>query len=87
MADFAIEDLRRWQRWEMTDQVLDVFNQKSHQIPVVKRAVLRFALASPAASAAKFVQAQRQRDADWVKDTEEILKLEEPTPSTSAQSK
>jgi hypothetical protein len=87
MADFAIEDLRRWQRWEMTDQVLDLFNQKSHQIPVVKRAILRFALASPAASAAKFVQAQRQRDADWVKDTEEILKLEEPAPSASAQTK
>jgi len=78
MADFAIEDLRRWQRWEMTDPIVDLFEQKSHQIPVVKRAVLRFALASPSARAVEFVRTQRQRDAEWVKDTEELLRLEEP---------
>jgi hypothetical protein len=80
MADFAVEDLRRWQRWEMTDQVIDLFNQKTHNIPVVKRAILRYALLSPSASAVEFVRQQRQRDPEWVKDTEEILKLEEPAP-------
>jgi hypothetical protein len=87
MADFAIEDLRRWQRWEMTDPIIDLFDQKTHQIPVVKRAVLRFALASPMPRAMEFVKQQRQRDAEWVKDTEELLKLEEPSPNVPAKTK
>lgn len=76
MADFGIEDLRRWHRWEMTDQVLGLFELKTHSVPVVKRAVLRFALASPDSKARAFVESQRKRDADWVRDTEELLKLE-----------
>jgi hypothetical protein len=84
MADFAIEDLRKWHRWEKTDAVLDLFGQKTHDIPVVKRAILRFALQSPSARAKTWVAQQRQRDADWVKDAEELLKLESdsaPTPT------
>ena len=76
MADFGVEDLRRWRRWEMTDRVIDLFGLKTHNIPVVKRAVLRFALASPEPRAKEFVDRQRQRDPDWVRDTEELLKLE-----------
>src|SRR5262249_9655647 len=76
MADFGIEDLRRWHRWEMTDQVLGLFDLKTHSVPVVKRAVLRFALASPESKARDFVESQRKRDPDWVRDTEELLKLE-----------
>ena len=76
MADFAIEDLRKWKRWEMTDRILALFGQKSHEAKVVKRAILRFALASPLTSAADFVQAQRSRDPEWVRDSEELLRLE-----------
>ncbi len=93
MADFAIEDLRKWQRWEMTDRILALFGKKSHDVNVVKRSILRFALQCPGEprclplihrcvwslpSAAAFVQAQRRRDANWVKDTEELLKIESP---------
>lgn len=88
MADFGIEDLRRWQRWEMTDQVIGLFGQKTHNIPVVKRAVLRFALASPDPKARDFVQRQRERDLDWVRDTEELLKLEvDSQPSAPVKTK
>jgi hypothetical protein len=84
MADFGIEDLRKWKRWEMCDKVLDLFGKKSHDVPVVKRAILRFALQCPSARATAFVEAQRRRDAEWVKDTEELLKLESPaSPPTS----
>jgi len=76
MADFAIEDLRKWKRWEMTDRILALFGQKSHEAKVIKRAILRFALASPLTSAADFVQAQRSRDPEWVRDSEEFLRLE-----------
>jgi hypothetical protein len=78
MADFAIEDLRKWQRWELTGQVLGLFNQKSHSTPIVQKAILRFALQAPGPEAAQFVRAQKQRDAEWVNDTEELLKLETP---------
>jgi hypothetical protein len=78
MADFAIEDLRRWQRWETTDCVLDLFDRKSHDVRAVKRAILRFALCCPRPRAASFVDAQRRRNAAWVKETEELLKLEMP---------
>lgn len=78
MADFAIEDLRKWQRWELADRILDLFGKKSHDIGVVKRAILRFALKCPNARAVTFVQDQRRRDGEWVRDTEELLRLEYP---------
>ncbi len=77
MADFAIEDFRKWQRWEMTERVLELFGKKTHDVPVVRRAILRFALRSPEKRAVDFVAAQRKRDAEWVRDTEELLKLED----------
>jgi hypothetical protein len=80
MADFAIEDLRKWQRWEMTDRVLDLFTKDSHSVPVVRRAILRFALQSPNSRAKAFVEEQRRRDREWVNDTEELLRLESQPP-------
>jgi hypothetical protein len=78
MADFGIEDLRRWKRWEMADTVLGLFNSPSHNVGTVKRAVLRYALRCPTEGAKAFVREQRQRDKEWVSDTEEILQLEDP---------
>jgi hypothetical protein len=83
MADFAIEDLRKWQRWELTDRVLDLFNRETHNVPVVRRAILRFALRSPAPRAAAFVEEQRRRDREWVSDTEELLRLESEPPTAA----
>jgi hypothetical protein len=80
MADFGIEDLRRWKRWDMADTVLGLFNRQSHNVGTVKRAVLRYALRCPTDAAKAFVKEQRQRDKEWVADTEEILQLEDPLP-------
>src|SRR5262249_1169082 len=44
MADFAIEDLRKWQRWESTEKVLALHDKKTHEVATIKRAILRFAL-------------------------------------------
>jgi hypothetical protein len=89
MADFAIEDLRKWQQWKDTDCVLDLFTKDSYNLPVVRRAILRFALQSNHPRAAAFVTEQRRRDAEWVSDTEELLRLEAqpPTPPTSVPTK
>jgi hypothetical protein len=82
MADFAIEDLRRWNRWEQCDNVLALFDKESHNVPVIRRAVLRFMLQCPGPRAAAFVREQRERDREWVSDAEELLRLEsEPAPA------
>ncbi len=76
MSDFAVDDLRKWNVWDRTPEVLDYYGRKSHSISVVKRAIVRFALQSPRPEAATFIQEQRQRDPQGVEDTEEILRLE-----------
>jgi hypothetical protein len=85
MADFAIEDLAKWGRWDMTERVLGLFTKDSHNAPVIKRAILRFALRCPEDRAKEFVRQQRARDAEWVNDTEELLRLEAPAPAPAAK--
>jgi hypothetical protein len=86
--DLAVECLRQWQRWETTEQVLELFDKKTRDLSAItRRAILRFAMTAekykhPAQAKAKaFVQRMRRLDPDWVKDTAELLELEkEPTP-------
>jgi hypothetical protein len=85
VADFVIEDLRKWKRWEFTDQVLGLGSRKSHDVGVIRRAVLRFALQSPMPSAKEFVAIQRKRDPEAVRDTEEFLELELPAAASRAK--
>jgi hypothetical protein len=76
IADLAIEDLRKWGRWETCDRILDLQNKKSHDVPIIRRSILRFALSCPDKKATLFVEQSRRRDPEMVKDTEELLKLE-----------
>jgi hypothetical protein len=81
MADFAIEDLRKWKRWETCDQVLGQFGQKEFNTPIIRKAILRYALQCPNDAAKKFCEVQRNRDRDWYDDTKELLELETLPPS------
>lgn len=76
IADLAIEDLRKWNRWECAAKVLELQNRKSHDIPIIRRSILRYALSCPESTAVKFVVEYRKRDSEAVKDAEELLKLE-----------
>ena len=76
IADLAIEDLRKWSRWEVAERILALSGKKSHDIPIVRRSILRYALSCPNQKATAFVEEQRKRDPEAVKDTEELLKLE-----------
>jgi hypothetical protein len=87
LADFAIDDLRLWKAWKLTDRILDLFGKESHSHSVVKRAILRFALASPEQRAKDFVAAQRKRDALWVSETEEMLRIDTPAPKVETKKK
>lgn len=81
IADLAIEDLRKWKRWDVADQVLGLFDKKSHDIPIVRRSILRYALScqKELPQAATFVADLRKKDPDLVSDAEELLKLETGT--------
>jgi hypothetical protein len=78
MADFAIDDLRRWGRWELTEKVLSLYGTKSHDIPIVKRAIIRFALCAPADNkeAAAFLKLQRAEEPDQIRNIEQLLETE-----------
>jgi len=78
MADMAIEDLRRWQWWDLTAEVLAQFSKKSHASPLVRRSIVRYALVCPQQQAKQFVARLRQTDPAIVKDVEESLQFEAP---------
>jgi hypothetical protein len=80
MCDFAIEDLRKWQRWEYCDQILAMQGQKNFSTPIIRKSILRYALQCPTPAARKFVEAERVRDAEYVDETRELLELETPLP-------
>lgn len=83
MADFAVEDLRKWKRWEYCDQIIDMFGQKKYNAPIIRKSILRYALQCPSPRAVAFVNEQKSRDRDWVEETRELLDLEMPaTPTT-----
>ncbi|HEY8505281.1 MAG TPA: hypothetical protein VIL46_11910 [Gemmataceae bacterium] len=78
IADLPIDDLRKWKRWETADKVFALYDRESHQVPIVKRAVLRFALSCPESNkkAAELVKRARAEDPERVRDIEELLELE-----------
>jgi hypothetical protein len=97
IADLAIEDLRKWGCWDMTDAVLALYDKKSHDVPIIKRSILRFALSAravnpdgsvnkdkPNPKAAAFVADLRKKDAEAVESAEELLRLE-TTPAAPAK--
>jgi hypothetical protein len=84
MADLPIEDLRKWGCWQLTPFVLKFADEKSHNaIPIVRRSILRFALAAPAdqAAAKAYVEKVRKEDPERVKFVEQTLKDEQPKPA------
>jgi hypothetical protein len=76
MADIAVENLRRWQMWDLTPQVLALYGKKGHDAPIVRRAILRYALACPRPEASTFVDQRRRAEPDLIKDVEESMQFE-----------
>lgn len=76
LADFAIEDLREWKSWDLTGAVLTQFSKSSHQAPILRRAIVRYALVCPLPEARKFVETVRGQDRELVRELEEDLAFE-----------
>jgi hypothetical protein len=77
LADLAVEDLRRWKVWDLTDAVLAQYGKASHAAPIVKRTIGRYALCCPLPQARRFVQELRRQDPGMVRDLEEALSFEQ----------
>jgi hypothetical protein len=81
LADMAIEDLRRWKCWELADRILALRTHKVYETPIIRRSILRYALdCKDNKTCVAFVDEMRKKDPDMVRDTEELLRLQEPTP-------
>jgi hypothetical protein len=78
VCDFAIDDLRRWKRWETADKVLALTISKAHNLPVIHRAILKFALSWPTkdAKAKAFIAEERKKNKEEVEEIEQALKEE-----------
>jgi hypothetical protein len=81
IADLVIEDLRKWKEWSLTKEIMGLRDRKSHKVPIVQRAILRYALSCPQNSdAMTFVDTLRKKNPDMVKDAEEMLRIEISVP-------
>jgi len=73
LVDCAVEDLRRWQMWELTNEVLAQYGRKGFDAPIYRRAIVRYAMSCPVPAAQKFIAEQRKRNAELVSEIEESL--------------
>jgi hypothetical protein len=76
IADLAVDQLRTWRCWDQTERVLALAEKKTAP-PVVRRAVLRYAIRCPDKRCKAHVAKERAKDPEFVKDTEESLRLED----------
>jgi hypothetical protein len=82
IADLSVEDLRKWGRWEVADKVLGLWGRESHNIPIIRRSILRYALSCPRGTpkVAEFLAERRNDSAKLLDEVQEILNLEAPKP-------
>jgi len=86
IADLAIEDLRRWKCWQYTKGILALKDRPSHDLPVMRRSILRFMIQSPLPEAKKYVKEMREADEELVENLEDLLKREATLPPMDPRS-
>jgi len=84
IVDLAVEDLRKWQQWDQTAKLVQLFDKPSHDVSIIQRSIIKFALSAPADNkvAADFLARMRadEKQAERVRDLEQLLELEKPRP-------
>jgi hypothetical protein len=76
MADIPIEDLRKLQMWDLTDKILGQYGKKSHDAPIRRRTIVRYALCCPLQAARDFVEQVNRVDPGTIRELREGLELE-----------
>jgi hypothetical protein len=82
LCDLVVEDLRVWKRWEHSKRIFSLLEREEFDVPIVKNALIRYALSCPkeVAGAKEFLDEMRKKDASRVKRVEDLLRSEEPKP-------
>jgi hypothetical protein len=77
LADYAVEDLRRWKLWDRTREVLALFGKKGYDAPIMQRTIVRYALCCPRdAVVTEFLNQVQKKDPELIKSQEELLQFE-----------
>lgn len=76
LADAAIVDLQKWQMWDHTDAILKQYGRPSHSAPIIRNAILRYAMACPLPAARQFIAERRRLEPQVVRDLEDDLAFE-----------
>jgi hypothetical protein len=76
LADLAVEDMRRWQMWDRTRDVLALYGKKGYDAPLMQRAILRYALSCKDESASAFLTERRRQEPEVVKEVEDSLRFD-----------
>jgi hypothetical protein len=91
IADLAIEDLRKWEQWDKAVKVIGLFDKPSHDVSIIQRSIIKFALAAPPThkECVAFLSRMRadEKQAERVRDLEQLLELEKPRPAPKADPK
>jgi hypothetical protein len=75
LADLAIEDLRRWQMWDLTREVLALYSKKGfYDVPLMQQAIIRYALTCDDAACRAFLDERRRAEPDVVREVEEQVR-------------
>jgi len=70
IADIAIEDLRKWKRWDHTKLILGFWDKASHQSEITRQSIVRYAFACPLPDAKTFLDRARKQAPEIVSDIE-----------------
>jgi hypothetical protein len=76
IADLAINDLRRWQEWDLNKPVLALYGKKGYDAPIMRRAILAYAISSKSTEGKNLVDQVRKTDPDFVADVQDGLDFE-----------
>lgn len=77
LADIAVEDMRRWDIRDRTRDILALYGTAGYDAPLMRRAIIRYALSCKNDDRAKtFLDARRRAEPDTVKEVEEALQFE-----------
>jgi hypothetical protein len=76
IADLAIEDMRRWEVWDLAPQVLALYGKPGYTAPLMRGNLLRYALSCPRPEARQFIEDLRRREPGPVREAEDALQKE-----------
>ncbi|MDZ4684434.1 MAG: hypothetical protein SH850_05040 [Planctomycetaceae bacterium] len=83
LADLVIADLARWKDWSVQDRMMAMYGQEEYDIPSIKRAVVRFMLASTK----DIPEGSAEPPAHIIRGQKALAELEAKDPKTVSEAK